>query len=148
MATTNRASPDEAGAAKPEPFVDRMFSGFLHGAEVTPSRTRPLAEEPYRPLHQMKADPGMTYRLLSPTRELRVQANSPATDVMTDLSRVVAITTTAGATVDAAHQEMIKHGVRALFIIDKQGKIRYIDVHPIGDQPKNSVLFDELKKIQ
>jgi alkyl hydroperoxide reductase subunit AhpC len=37
---------------------------------------------------------------------------------------------------------------RALFIVDKQGKIRYIDVHPIGDQPKNSVLFDELKKIQ
>jgi alkyl hydroperoxide reductase subunit AhpC len=37
---------------------------------------------------------------------------------------------------------------RALFIVDKQGKIRYIDIHPIGDQPKNSVLFDELKKIQ
>jgi len=37
---------------------------------------------------------------------------------------------------------------RAIFIIDKHGKIRYIDIHPIGDQPKNSVLFDELKKIQ
>jgi len=37
---------------------------------------------------------------------------------------------------------------RALFIIDKKGIIRYIDVHPIGDQPKNSVLFEELKKIQ
>lgn len=37
---------------------------------------------------------------------------------------------------------------RAIFIIDKKGIIRYIDVHPIGDQPKNSVLFDELKKIQ
>jgi alkyl hydroperoxide reductase subunit AhpC len=37
---------------------------------------------------------------------------------------------------------------RALFIVDKQGKVRYIDVHPIGDQPKNSVLFEELKKIQ
>ena len=37
---------------------------------------------------------------------------------------------------------------RALFIVDKQGKIRYIDIHPIGDQPKNSVLFDELKNIQ
>ena len=37
---------------------------------------------------------------------------------------------------------------RAIFIIDKQGKIRYIDIHPIGDQPKNSVLFEELKKIQ
>ncbi len=37
---------------------------------------------------------------------------------------------------------------RAIFIIDKQGKIRYIDIHAIGDQPKNSVLFDELRKIQ
>src|SRR5438093_902944 len=37
---------------------------------------------------------------------------------------------------------------RALFIIDKQSKIRYIDIHAIGDQPKNSVLFEELKKIQ
>jgi alkyl hydroperoxide reductase subunit AhpC len=37
---------------------------------------------------------------------------------------------------------------RAIFIIDKKGVIRYIDVHPIGDQPKNSVLFEELKKIQ
>ena len=37
---------------------------------------------------------------------------------------------------------------RAIFIIDKQGKLRYIDVHPIADQPKNSVLFDELRKIQ
>ena len=53
-------------------------------------------------------------------------------------------------------QTALKYGVlrsegfteRALFIIDKQGKIRYIDVHPIGDQPKNPVLFDELKKIQ
>ena len=53
-------------------------------------------------------------------------------------------------------QTALKYGVlraegfteRALFIVDKQGKIRYIDIHPIGDQPKNSVLFDELKKIQ
>ena len=36
---------------------------------------------------------------------------------------------------------------RAIFIIDKQGIVRYIDVHDIGDQPKNSVLFEELEKI-
>ncbi len=36
---------------------------------------------------------------------------------------------------------------RAIFIIDKQGVIRYVDVHEIGDQPKNSVLFEELKKL-
>lgn len=37
---------------------------------------------------------------------------------------------------------------RAIFIVDKAGKIRYIDIHPIGDQPQNSVLFEELKKIE
>ena len=37
---------------------------------------------------------------------------------------------------------------RAIFVIDKEGKIRYIDIHPIGDQPQNSVVFDELRKIQ
>ena len=36
---------------------------------------------------------------------------------------------------------------RAIFIIDQEGVVRYVDVHDIGDQPKNSVLFDELKKI-
>jgi peroxiredoxin len=36
---------------------------------------------------------------------------------------------------------------RALYIVDKQGKIRYIDIHPIGDQPKNSELFEALKKL-
>jgi peroxiredoxin len=37
---------------------------------------------------------------------------------------------------------------RAIFIVDKKGIIRYIDIHPIGDQPKNTVLFEELKKIE
>ena len=36
---------------------------------------------------------------------------------------------------------------RALFVIDKQGMVRYKDIHAIGDQPRNSELFDALKKI-
>lgn len=36
---------------------------------------------------------------------------------------------------------------RALFIIDSQGAIRYIDIHDINDQPDNDVLFDELANI-
>lgn len=36
---------------------------------------------------------------------------------------------------------------RALFIIDREGIIRYIDIHDIGDQPSNEVLFAELEKI-
>lgn len=36
---------------------------------------------------------------------------------------------------------------RALFIIDKEGIIRYIDIHDIDDQPDNRILFEELRKI-
>jgi peroxiredoxin len=36
---------------------------------------------------------------------------------------------------------------RALFIVDAEGKIAYIDIHDIGDQPDNEDLFDVLKKM-
>lgn len=36
---------------------------------------------------------------------------------------------------------------RALFIIDKEGTVRYIDIHDIDDQPDNDVLLEELRKI-
>lgn len=36
---------------------------------------------------------------------------------------------------------------RAIFIIDGEGLIQYIDIHDIDDQPSNEVLFAELRKI-
>ena len=36
---------------------------------------------------------------------------------------------------------------RAIFIIDRNGIIQYIDVHNIDDQPDNDVLFTELARI-
>jgi len=36
---------------------------------------------------------------------------------------------------------------RAIFVVDKDGIIRYIDVHDIADKPSNEVLFAELAKI-
>ena len=39
------------------------------------------------------------------------------------------------------------HTERALFILDKEGIIRYIDIHDIDDQPNNEVLFKELERI-
>ena len=124
MAKRPSASPDEAAAMKLEPkhgehFVERMFSGFGHVTEVRPAHVPPPSEGPYRPLRQSKAGTGVTYRLQSHTAELQVQANSPATDVMTDLSRVIAVTTAPGASIDEAHQAMITRGVRALFVVDE-----------------------------
>jgi glutaredoxin len=37
---------------------------------------------------------------------------------------------------------------RALFVIDKQGVIRYVDVHDIDLQPDNDVLFAELARLE
>jgi CBS domain-containing protein len=128
MTTRNEASRAASAAAglearDDEQFVGRMFSGFGHVDVVRPAPAQPPAEEPYRPLRQSKARTGVTYRLQSKTSELPVQANSPATDVMTDLSRVAAVTIAAGAGIDEARQTMIAHGVRALFVVDDAGTI-------------------------
>lgn len=39
------------------------------------------------------------------------------------------------------------HSERAIFIIDKEGLIQYIDIHDIDDQPDDEVLFSELRRI-
>src|SRR2546422_11536563 len=36
---------------------------------------------------------------------------------------------------------------RALFIVDKEGKIAYKDIHNISDQPDNEDLFEVLRKL-
>jgi peroxiredoxin (alkyl hydroperoxide reductase subunit C) len=36
---------------------------------------------------------------------------------------------------------------RALFVIDRKGIIRYIDVHDINERPKMEILMSELDKL-
>jgi peroxiredoxin len=36
---------------------------------------------------------------------------------------------------------------RALFIVDKEGKIAFKDIHDISDQPDNEDLFEVLRKL-
>jgi peroxiredoxin len=36
---------------------------------------------------------------------------------------------------------------RAIFIVDKDGKLAHVDIHDIGDQPDNEELFDVLRKL-
>jgi len=36
---------------------------------------------------------------------------------------------------------------RAIFIVDKQGIIRYIDIHDFSEQPDNEELFEVLRGI-
>lgn len=37
---------------------------------------------------------------------------------------------------------------RAIVIVDKQGKIAYVDVHDIGEQPENQQVLDVLRDLQ
>lgn len=39
------------------------------------------------------------------------------------------------------------HSERAIVMIDKQGIIRYIDVHNIGEVPDNAQLLEELREL-
>lgn len=36
---------------------------------------------------------------------------------------------------------------RALFIVDQEGVIRWVDIHPIDEQPDNEELFEVLRKL-
>jgi len=37
---------------------------------------------------------------------------------------------------------------RAIFVIDKRGIIRYVDIHDIDEQPDNEVLFEILEEME
>ncbi len=66
-----------------------------------------------------------------------VKVNSPATEVMTDFTKVAAITMGPCATIENANQRMIASGVRLLFVTDQYnaviGLITTTDIN--GDKP-------------
>lgn len=67
----------------------------------------------------------------------RVRIDSPAVDVMTDLTRVTAVIVLPGDTVDEAHRRMIQRGVRLLLVVDQDRRVHGIvtanDV--LGEKP-------------
>jgi alkyl hydroperoxide reductase subunit AhpC len=48
---------------------------------------------------------------------------------------------------DDANQKAYGACERALFVIDKEGIVRFIDVHPIDQVPDNEEIFDVLRKL-
>jgi len=67
----------------------------------------------------------------------RVRIDSPAVDVMTDLTRVTAVIILPGDSVDEAHRRMIQRGVRLLLVVDQDRKVHGVitanDV--LGEKP-------------
>ena len=46
-----------------------------------------------------------------------------------------------------AYREADGISERAIFIVDKEGKLAYIDIHDISDQPDNEDLFEVLRNL-
>ena len=47
-----------------------------------------------------------------------------------------------------AYREADGISERAIFIVDKEGKLAYTDIHDIADQPDNEDLFEVLRKLE
>ncbi|QEP43270.1 CBS domain-containing protein [Ectothiorhodospiraceae bacterium BW-2] len=77
----------------------------------------------YQPLNYVPLDDEVTF--LRPPQILpdNVTADSPATDVMTDFTKVAAITMGPCATLEAAEKRMIATGVRMLLVVDQANHI-------------------------
>ncbi len=77
----------------------------------------------YTSLPYKNLNSGVTYQRPPQRLPEKVTADSPATDVMTDFSKVAAITMGPCATLDAAEQRMIASGVRLLLVTDQSNAI-------------------------
>lgn len=44
-------------------------------------------------------------------------------------------------------KEDLGESERAIFVVDKQGVVRYIDVHDGGEQPENEAIFEVLRRL-
>lgn len=77
----------------------------------------------YQALPFTTLPPGSGYAQPTQFTLERVQLDSPATDVMTDLTRVTAVIVLPGDSVDEAHRRMIQRGVRLLLVVDGDRKL-------------------------
>ena len=62
-------------------------------------------------------------RVAEPMTPGRVTLDDPAFSVMTDLREVTAATTRPEETIDQAHAQMIRRGVRLLFVLEPGGEV-------------------------
>ena len=77
----------------------------------------------YSPLPFAMLPQGTGYAQPTQSALDRVGLDSPATDAMTDLTRIAAVIVLAGDTVDEAHRRMVQRGVRLLLVVDQDRKV-------------------------
>jgi len=119
-------------------FLQLMFFQAHPPEPVSYLPRRPdRATGDYAPLRRSLAKPGDRYVLPLAGRFASIALDAPATDVMTDLRRVSAVTIGPDVSIDEANQTMIAYRVRALFVVDDgrrvSGIITSTDI--VGEKP-------------
>jgi CBS domain-containing protein len=82
-----------------------------------------MTADRFHSLPQSKLQAGVGYEVVGTQSFKKVTLHSPAIEVMTDLRRVEALTTTEDVTIDTAEKMMIDYGVRSLIVVDSEHKI-------------------------
>jgi CBS-domain-containing membrane protein len=77
----------------------------------------------YTPIPHTLMDPGAAYQRPRQNLPEHVSLDSPALDVMTDLSQVAAITVAPSVAVEEAERRMIASGIRLLLVTDSQEQV-------------------------
>jgi CBS domain len=126
--------------AEPEDHFLRLMFFEPHDLGVRGAKTEaptPKGLSRFTALPQARLRSVANYYLPDPARVTQpVRANSPALDVMTDLTRVAAATVRRLATVTEANGKMIARGVRSLFVVDGQRIIGIVTATDIlGEKP-------------
>lgn len=100
-------------------FLRLMLFKASRADEKLPDQSTPQRiTGDYAPLRHSMAKAGDRYELPTPVAAAPVRLDSPATDVMTDLRRVSAVTVNSETLIADANQVMIARNVRNLFVVD------------------------------
>lgn len=111
-----------------------------------------MIREKYKELPEVKLDRCASYYQADTHRAQRVDLDSPAIEVMTDLKRVQAITIGPDASIEAANMAMLRNNVHSLLVADEKrcilGVITSTDT--LGEKPtqavrERAIRYDELQ---
>ena len=91
----------------------------------------------YSPLPFVTLPQGTSYAQPTQITPDRVQLDSPAIDVMTDLAHVAAVIVLASDSIDEAHRRMLQRHVRLLLVVDQERKVMGVisSVDIAGERP-------------
>ncbi|MDX1812996.1 MAG: CBS domain-containing protein, partial [Gammaproteobacteria bacterium] len=77
----------------------------------------------YKPLNPQRLNRRMQYHEAVKSNDTKITMDSPAYNVMTDLTRVEAVTIRPHESLFHAKRRMITMGVRLLLVVDKNNKV-------------------------